>query len=145
MELPEDRDPARAWLATFLGGVAVTVTVGLAHGLGYPPAGYKARETGRPGDPVDETGRRPATPSSRRNPHVRSTMQVTVDVAGEDTHELELELEDPTYADLVRAVELNPHEVSVLVDGRPVPEDQPVEADEVRVLRLVKGGAVDAG
>lgn len=65
-------------------------------------------------------------------------MQVTVEVAGEDTHEVELE--DPTYADLVRAVELNPHEVSVLVDGRPVPGDQPVEADEVTVLRLIRGG-----
>jgi sulfur carrier protein len=30
----------------------------------------------------------------------------------------------------------------VLVDGRPVPEDQPVDADreDVRILRLVKGG-----
>jgi len=30
--------------------------------------------------------------------------------------------------------------VSVLVDGRPVPEDRPVDADRVEVLRLVKGG-----
>jgi len=28
----------------------------------------------------------------------------------------------------------------VLVDGRPVPEDQPVDADRARVLRLVAGG-----
>ncbi|SDC72079.1 ubiquitin-like small modifier protein 2 [Natrinema hispanicum] len=81
-------------------------------------------------------------------------MHVTVDVKGEDTYELELEAvaaasdrhdehtaaATPTYADLLRAVELSPHEVSVLVDGRPVPEDQPVESDHVTVLRLIKGG-----
>ncbi|AFO55734.1 MULTISPECIES: ubiquitin-like small modifier protein 2 [unclassified Natrinema] len=83
-------------------------------------------------------------------------MHVTVDVKGEDTYELELEAvtgvatdgeatgdpadATPTYADLLREVELSPHEVSVLVDGRPVPEDQPVESDHVTVLRLIKGG-----
>ena len=65
-------------------------------------------------------------------------MQVTVEVKGEDTYEVELDA--PTYADLLEAVDLSPHEASVLVDGRPVPEDQPVEADEVTVLRLIKGG-----
>ena len=82
-------------------------------------------------------------------------MHVTVDVKGDDTYELELEAvatdaadrpdesageSTPTYADLLRAVELSPHEVSVLVDGRPVPEDQPVDSDHVTVLRLIKGG-----
>ncbi|ARS89717.1 ubiquitin-like small modifier protein SAMP2 [Natrarchaeobaculum aegyptiacum] len=83
-------------------------------------------------------------------------MRVTVDVKGDETHELDFEeLSDldgsdpsrgsrveaqPTYADLLRAVDLSPHEVSVLVDGRPVPEDQPVETDHVTVLRLIKGG-----
>ncbi|WP_267641545.1 ubiquitin-like small modifier protein SAMP2 [Haloarchaeobius amylolyticus] len=65
-------------------------------------------------------------------------MQVTVDVKGEGTHELDLP--DPTYADLLRELDLSPHEVSVLVDGRPVPEDQPVASAEVTVLRLIKGG-----
>ncbi|NHN60408.1 redoxin domain-containing protein [Halorussus sp. JP-T4] len=32
-----------------------------------------------------------------------------------------------------------------MVDGRPVPEDQPVEADHVKVLRLIKGGSGDDG
>ena len=85
-------------------------------------------------------------------------MHVTVDVKGEDTHEVDLESvaasseadagggkkdsgnEEPTYADLLSAVDLSPHEVSVLVDGRPVPEDQPVEVEHVTVLRLIKGG-----
>ncbi|MFB6142282.1 MAG: ubiquitin-like small modifier protein 2 [Halorientalis sp.] len=67
---------------------------------------------------------------------------VTVDVVGGDTHEVSrADLgPDPTYADLVRAVEFSPHEVSVLVEGSHVPADQPATADEVRVLRLVRGG-----
>lgn len=65
-------------------------------------------------------------------------MHVTVDVVDGESHEFEVT--DETYADLLAAVDLSPHEVSVLVDGRPVPEDQPVAASEVRVLRLVTGG-----
>lgn len=70
---------------------------------------------------------------------------VTVEVVGEDTYEVDrAEIGDgsgePTYADLCRVVGYSPHEVSVLVDGRPVPEDQPVAADRVQVLRLVRGG-----
>ncbi|WP_394740776.1 ubiquitin-like small modifier protein SAMP2 [Natronococcus roseus] len=72
-------------------------------------------------------------------------MRVTVDVKGEGSHELDLEevatdAPEPTYADLLREIGLSPHEVSVLVDGRPVPEDQPVESERVTVLRLIKGG-----
>ena len=68
-------------------------------------------------------------------------MHVTVDVVGEDSRRVELAPE-ATYADLVRAVGYSVHEVTVLVDGRPVPEDRPVDPDreDVRVLRLVKGG-----
>lgn len=65
-------------------------------------------------------------------------MRVTLEVVGEGRHEFEVG--DETYADLLAEVGLSPHEVSVLVDGRPVPEDQPVESDSVRVVRLVKGG-----
>mgnify|MGYP002761027471 CR=1 FL=1 len=66
-------------------------------------------------------------------------MQVTVDVKGEAETEVDAPV-DATYADLLAAVDLSPHEVTVLVDGRPVPEDQPVSVDHVTVLRLVKGG-----
>ena len=70
---------------------------------------------------------------------------VTVEVVGEDTYEIDPEeigdgSGEPTYADLCRAVGYSPHEVSVHVDGRPVPEDQPITADQVKVLRLVQGG-----
>ena len=70
---------------------------------------------------------------------------VTVEVVGEDTREVDpdtLDAAEPTYADLVRTVGYSTHEVSVLVDGTPVPEDRPVAADHVRVLRLVKGGGL---
>jgi sulfur carrier protein len=68
-------------------------------------------------------------------------MRVTVDVVGEERREVDLP-ETATYADLVRAVGYSVHEVTVLVDGRPVPEDRAVDAEreDVRILRLVKGG-----
>jgi sulfur carrier protein len=66
-------------------------------------------------------------------------MRVTVAVAGEDTHEVEVD-DGATYADLLDPLPYSRHEVSVLVDGRPVPEDDAVAADRVEVLRLVKGG-----
>ena len=66
-------------------------------------------------------------------------MRVTVDVVGEDIHEVELD-EAGTYADLLEPLEYSRHEVSIVVNGQPVPEDQPVEAERVQVLRLVQGG-----
>lgn len=66
-------------------------------------------------------------------------MHVTVDVAGGGTSDVTLE-DGATYADLLAAVDLNPHEASALVDGRPVPEDAPVEVERVRVVRLIRGG-----
>lgn len=66
-------------------------------------------------------------------------MRVTVSVVGEETRHVDV-AEGDSYADLLDPLEYSPHEVSVLVDGRPVPEDATVEADHVEVLRLVKGG-----
>lgn len=65
-------------------------------------------------------------------------MHVTVDVLGNGVEEVDLE--DATYRDVLAAVDLSPNEASVLVDGRPVPADDPVAESEVTVLRLVKGG-----
>ena len=70
-------------------------------------------------------------------------MRVTVEVVGEETRDVDVG-DDATYADLARAVGYSPHEVSVMVDGSPVPEDQPVAAERVRVLRLIKGGSSGA-
>lgn len=66
-------------------------------------------------------------------------MEVTADVVGEGEQTLSLP-DDADYAALVRELGYSPHEVTVLVDESPVPEDAPVEADRVRVLRLVAGG-----
>lgn len=66
-------------------------------------------------------------------------MRVTCDVVGEGVEECELSA-DATYGDLLAALGYSPHEATVLVDDAPVPDDAPVAADRVRVLRLVKGG-----
>jgi sulfur carrier protein len=65
-------------------------------------------------------------------------MRVTVDVLGGEC--LELEVQEGSYADILAAIDLSPNEASVLVDGRPVPADQPIDESEVQVLRMVKGG-----
>lgn len=65
-------------------------------------------------------------------------MQVTVSVAGEEDREVTVE--EGTYGDLLAAVGLSPQEATVLVDGRPVPEDRAVDAEQVEVLRLISGG-----
>ncbi|KOX96731.1 MULTISPECIES: ubiquitin-like small modifier protein 2 [Halorubrum] len=66
-------------------------------------------------------------------------MDVTVEVVGEGTDEYSLAA-DATYDDLIRAAGYHPQEASALVDGSPVPGDRVVDAAEVRVLRLIKGG-----
>lgn len=65
-------------------------------------------------------------------------MDVTVQVVGGDTHRLQLV--DATYADVLTAIGLHPQEATVLVDGQPVPDDRPVEEEQVQVLRLITGG-----
>ena len=67
-------------------------------------------------------------------------MHVTVEIVGEGTRDVDL-ADDARYADVARAVGYSPHEVSLLVDDSPVPADQPVDADHVRVLRLITGGS----
>ena len=67
-------------------------------------------------------------------------MRVTVEIVGEERRGIDID-DDATYADVARAVGYSPHEVSVLVDDSPVPADQPVDTDHVRVLRLIKGGS----
>ncbi|WP_435118157.1 ubiquitin-like small modifier protein SAMP2 [Halolamina sp. C58] len=66
-------------------------------------------------------------------------MQLTVEVVGEDERTVTV-ADDADYAAVVREIGYSPHEVTVLVDDSPVPEDAPVETDHVRVLRLIAGG-----
>jgi sulfur carrier protein len=66
-------------------------------------------------------------------------MNVTCEIVGGETRELEVAA-DATYGDVLEAVGLSTQEASVLVDDSPVPEDRSVDADSVRVIRLIKGG-----
>jgi len=66
-------------------------------------------------------------------------MEVTVELVDEITREFDIE-PGTTYGELLADFDVSPHEVSVLVDGRPVPEDERVDAEHVRVVRLIKGG-----
>lgn len=68
-------------------------------------------------------------------------MEVSVAVAGGDTETVEVP-HSATYADLLEPLPYSIHEVTVLVDGRPVAEDAPIDSgvDRVRVVRLVQGG-----
>jgi len=74
----------------------------------------------------------------------RSSMHVTVEVVGEGTAEYDLP-DDATYADLIREAGYHPQEASALVDGSPVPGDRLVDAESVRLLRLIKGGSTGGG
>lgn len=67
-------------------------------------------------------------------------MSVTVELVGEDS--CEVDPEGKTYGDLLAPFDVSEHEVSILVDGRPVPEDAAVDesVDQIRVLRLIQGG-----
>jgi sulfur carrier protein len=71
-------------------------------------------------------------------------MRVTVEVVGEGVSECDLD-DGATYDDLIREAGYHPQEASALVDGSPVPGDRVVDAEEVRVLRLIKGGATGDG
>lgn len=70
-------------------------------------------------------------------------MELAVEVAAGDRRTVTV-ADDATATDVLRAVGFGPREAAVLVDGRPVPADAPVEADAVTVVRLVAGGAAPA-
>lgn len=66
---------------------------------------------------------------------------VTVELVGGETREVDVGA-DATYGALLGPFDVSPQEVSILVEGRPVPEDAPVDTsvERVRILRLVAGG-----
>ena len=65
-------------------------------------------------------------------------MQVTVDLGGGETRTYVVD-DGATHADLIRAVGYQPQEATILVDGAPVPDDAAIDADRVRLLRLIQG------
>ncbi len=57
--------------------------------------------------------------------------------------ELEVEVEgEPRAGELLARLGLDPESHVVLVDGRPVPESEPVKGREVVVVRVLSGGQV---
>lgn len=66
-------------------------------------------------------------------------MAVTADVKGEETRTIDVP-PDATPKRVLAELDLSVHEATVLVDGRPVPDDASIEATTLTVLRLVKGG-----
>jgi len=68
------------------------------------------------------------------------TMEVVARVMNGETYRVELP-EGATYARLLDEIGENPEAAVVVVDGRPVPEDATVDADEVEVMRTVSGGS----
>lgn len=67
-------------------------------------------------------------------------MEVVARVMNGDEHIVELS-DGATYARLLDEIGENPEAAVVVVDGRPVPEDATVDADEVEVMRTVSGGS----
>nr|QNO51916.1 small archaeal modifier protein 2 [Methanosarcinales archaeon ANME-1 ERB6] len=53
-------------------------------------------------------------------------------------------LQDDTYENVLEKLKINPEEVIVLRDGKPVPEDETVAVDKneisIVILRIVSGG-----
>ncbi|MFB6162167.1 MAG: ubiquitin-like small modifier protein 2 [Halococcoides sp.] len=66
-------------------------------------------------------------------------MEVTVDVAGGPTRRRSVP-DTASYGDLIADLDASIHEVAILVDGTPRPADAPVDADQIRVVRMLKGG-----
>ena len=66
---------------------------------------------------------------------------VTVELVGDATREVSVDA-DATYAALLDPFDVSTHEVTITVDGTPVPEDASIDdsVDHVRVIRLIKGG-----
>ncbi len=66
---------------------------------------------------------------------------VTVELVGGETHEVSVD-DETTYDDLLAPFDVSPLEVTITVDGTPVPEDAPLaeSVERVRVIRLIEGG-----
>jgi sulfur carrier protein len=66
-------------------------------------------------------------------------MEVRVEMIGEGRRTVTV-AEPATYADVIRACGHSPQAVTAIVDGHPRPADTPLETDQLRLLRLIKGG-----
>ena len=73
-------------------------------------------------------------------------MELKVKILAEDTAERVLEVaNDATYEKVLAMLSINPEEVVVLCNGKPVPDDDPVAekttaSTEITIIRIVSGG-----
>ncbi|NQE46572.1 Small archaeal modifier protein 2 [ANME-1 cluster archaeon GoMg2] len=68
-------------------------------------------------------------------------MDVKVKIVADKTEERIIEAaEDDTYECVLAKLGVNPVEVLVLRNGRPVPEDEEVAEGEITIIRIVSGG-----
>jgi sulfur carrier protein ThiS len=72
-------------------------------------------------------------------------MKIKVKIVADKVKERSIEvLQDDTYENVLEKLEINPVEVVVLRNGKPVPEDEKVDVNknkgEITIIRIVSGG-----
>ncbi len=68
-------------------------------------------------------------------------MDVKVKIVSDETEERSIEAtEGDTYEHVLKQLGVNPVEVLVLRNGKPVPEDEEVAEGEITIIRIVSGG-----
>jgi sulfur carrier protein ThiS len=72
-------------------------------------------------------------------------MKIKVKIVADKVKERSIEvLQEDTYENVLEKLGINPVEVVVLHDGKPVPEDEKVDVNknkgEITIIRIVSGG-----
>ena len=71
-------------------------------------------------------------------------MELKVKILAGKVEEKRIEvLQDDTYQDVLEKLDINPEEVIVLYNGKPVPDDERVDTKtegEITIIRIVSGG-----
>jgi sulfur carrier protein ThiS len=74
-------------------------------------------------------------------------MKIKVKIVADKVKERSIEvLQDDTYENVLEKLEINPVEVVVLRNGKPVPEDEKVDVNKnkgeitITIIRIVSGG-----
>jgi len=74
-------------------------------------------------------------------------MRVKIKILADKVEEKRIEvLQDDTYENVLEKLKINPEEVVVLRDGKPVPEDEKIDINKnegeilITIIRVVSGG-----
>jgi len=64
-----------------------------------------------------------------------------VRIVADEIEEKDIEVsQEGTYEEVLEKLGVNPVEVVVLRNGKPVPEDEKVDKGEISIIRIVSGG-----